>query len=174
MDADKDIDVTGVLSKKQYAIDAPRIIAEATAQRFPLALFIVDLDNFKNLNEKLGHDGADEVLTILAETMSRNVGHRGHVYRYGGDEFAAILPNHSLEEGAAIAKRLHAEVTGLEHFREIDATVTIGVAAWPKPVEDIQKVFHFADRLLLDGKDRGEKNAVHVTFPRLLHQSQRS
>jgi diguanylate cyclase (GGDEF)-like protein len=162
MSSEKEIDVTGAFRKEQYAKDAPMIFAEASEKNLPLTVLIVDLDNFKKLNEKVGHDGGDEVLRILAETMNRNVGHRGHVYRYGGDEFAAILPNHSLDEGAAIAKRLHAEVSGLEHFREIDATVTIGVAAWPKPVEDIQKVFHVADRLLLDGKTRGEKNKVHI------------
>jgi diguanylate cyclase (GGDEF)-like protein len=162
MSSEKDFDVTGVFRKDQYAKDAPVIFAEACETNLPLTVFVVDLDNFKKLNEKIGHDGADEVLRILAETMNRNIGHRGQVYRYGGDEFAAILPNHSLDEGAAIAKRLLAEVSGLEHFREIDATVTIGVAAWPNPIEDIQKVFHVADRLLLDGKNRGEKNKVHV------------
>lgn len=162
MSSEKELDVTGALRKEQYAKDAPMFFAEARERNLPLAVLVVDLDNFKKLNEKVGHDSADEVLRILAETMNRNVGHRGHVYRYGGDEFAIILPNHSLDEGAAIAKRLHAEVSGLDHFRGIDATVTIGVAAWPTPVEDIQEVFHVADRLLLDGKKRGEKNKVHV------------
>jgi len=162
MNTEKEIDVTGALRKEQYAKDAPVLFAEASKNNLPLTVFVVDLDNFKKLNERVGHDGADEVLRILAETMNRNIGHRGHVYRYGGDEFAVILPNHSLDEGAAVAKRLHAEVSGLKHFRTIDATVTIGVAAWPKPVEDIQKVFHIADRLLLDGKNRGERDKVHV------------
>jgi diguanylate cyclase (GGDEF)-like protein len=109
------------------------------------------------LNDKIGHDGADEVLKTLAGIMHKNIGHRGEVYRYGGDEFAVILPNHSLEEGAAIAKRLHSEISGSAHLRNVGATVTIGVAAWPTPVEDVQKVFTVADRLLLDGKNKGEK-----------------
>jgi len=162
MNTEKEVDVTGALRKEQYTKDAPMLFAEASDNNLPLTILVVDLDNFKKVNERVGHDGADEILQILAETMNRNIGHRGHVYRYGGDEFVIILPNHSLDEGAAIAKRLHAEVSGLSRFRKIATAVTIGVAAWPIPVQEIEKVFQVADRLLLDGKDKGQRNKVHI------------
>ena len=157
-----DKDVIGVFSKKQYEIDLPRIIAEATAIALPLAMLIIDIDDFKKVNDQVGHDGGDEVLRLIAGKADKSVGKRGSVYRWGGDEFVVLLPNHSLDEAAAMAQRLLFEYSQLLYPKSIAVTVTIGVSAWPIPVTDIQTLFAVADGLLLEGKKKGQKNKVHL------------
>ena len=157
-----DTDATGVLSKKQYLIDMPRILVEATESDLPLAILFLDIDEFKKVNEQVGHDGGDDVLRLIASKADKSVGIKGKVYRYGGDEFVVLLANHSLEEAAAVADRLHSECSKLQYPKNIAVTVTIGVSAWPTPVKDIQSLLKSADDLLLEGKKNGQRNKVHV------------
>jgi diguanylate cyclase (GGDEF)-like protein len=157
-----DTDATGVLSKKQYLIDMPHILVEATESDLPLAILFLDIDEFKKVNEQVGHDGGDDVLKLIASKAAKSVGIKGKVYRYGGDEFVVLLSNHSLEEAAAVADRLHSECSKLQYPKKIPVTVTIGVSAWPMPVKDIQSLLKSADDLLLEGKKKGQRNKVHI------------
>lgn len=157
-----DMDAIGVLSKKQYEIDLPRMTSESTKAELPLGLLIIDIDDFKKVNDQVTHQGGDEVLKLLAKKLRESVQGKGSVYRFGGDEFVVLLPNHSIEEAAAFARRLFVEVPKLTYPKNIAVTVTMGVSAWPIPVPDINNLFDVADNLLLDAKKKGRKNNIHV------------
>jgi diguanylate cyclase (GGDEF)-like protein len=161
----RDTDVTtGIPTKKQYVADLPAAILAADKERWPLALLILDIDDFKAVNSSVGHSGGDKVLEIVAQSLSRIVKLRGSAYRYAGDEFVAILPNHSLNEAVVLADRVRSDVAALQYPNGIKVTVTIGVSAYPIPSSDASQLFNEADKHLLEGKARGEKNAVHPTL----------
>jgi diguanylate cyclase (GGDEF)-like protein len=134
------------------------------ATKSPLAMLFVDIDDFKQVNNKLGHDGADEVLKHLANNLRRSVGTKGTAYRFGGDEFVILLPNYLLDEAAGIAKRLNSETAHLEYPQNISVTVTIGVSAWPTLIQDVETLFKTANNLVLEGKkQRSEEHCLHNT-----------
>jgi diguanylate cyclase (GGDEF)-like protein len=155
-----DIDaVTKIPSRKQYDADLPGFISKSKEQQMPLALLVIDLDYFKKLNELAGHDGADLVLHAVAQKIQKILQGKGTVYRYGGDEMVAVLPNFELGEAKVVAERLRKEVQRLQHLApDVKSTVTIGIAAYPNPVSNPEDLFAVADKKLLDTKKEGIRN----------------
>jgi diguanylate cyclase (GGDEF)-like protein len=95
----------------------------------PVAILFVDLDNFKQVNDKLGHDEGDKCLTIVVQTITTVLRQKGRLYRVGGDEFCVLLPNFSNSEAAATAERVRASIDGLKPFQgSVKITASIGFA----------------------------------------------
>lgn len=162
--AELDMDsLTGIPSPKQYEHDLLVAISNAQREGLPLALLMFDVDDFKQINSRLTHEGGDEALRLVAQSLSKGLKGKGSVYRrYNGDEFVALLPNHDLTEAAAVAVRLREGVAALKHSSGASITVTVGVSAYPEPTRDASVLYRNADQLLMDGKSRGEKNQVHA------------
>jgi diguanylate cyclase (GGDEF)-like protein len=95
-----------------------------------VALLFIDLDHFKQVNDQLSHTQGDQCLAMVARTISSVLRHRGKLYRVGGDEFCAMLPNFSVEEAAATAERIRGSIDALEPIGgKIKVTASIGVAS---------------------------------------------
>ncbi len=105
-------------------------IERATRQCYPLFLIMLDLDNFKHINDMKGHRAGDEILRILARVLKRSTrNYVDTVFRYGGDEFAIIIPQATLEQAEHIAERVR-----LNYLKEkVEGTsLSIGVASFDK------------------------------------------
>ncbi len=159
----KDIDATtDVFSRNQYEKDFPMFVSKTEGDGLPAGLLVVDLDNFKDINTAATHQGGDQALRMVAQSLKQNVGVKGAVYRYGGDEFVVLLPNSTIDEVAAVGRRLRSAVEQLRHPAGIALNVTIGASAYPESSSELAELFKNADQALLDGKSSGQKNAVHV------------
>jgi diguanylate cyclase (GGDEF)-like protein len=147
----------------------------ARAERYGHSYCVVlcDVDHFKSFNDRYGHLAGDEVLKQVAGAMRETLRSGDAAYRYGGEEFLAILPEQSLDSGARAAERLRREVEerGIPHeAKEPEAppvvTISAGVAALPadgtKSPDDLLKE---ADEALYRAKAKG-RNAVAVYDPR--------
>jgi len=125
-----------------------------------VAVLLFDLDNFKSVNDRFGHQSGDDVLLAASDLLTRIVGSDGEVGRYGGEEFLAVLPGKSSEEAMKIAEHL------LLHFRDLDMglrdltiTSSCGLASSLEK-DDAMKLVELADRRLFMAKDSGKDRVV--------------
>lgn len=124
----------------------------------PLGLMILDIDNFKPYNDEFGHPEGNKLLKGIAQIFLKSVREIDVVCRYGGDEFAIILPEVSRPEAEAVAERLRAAVENAKFERKI--TISIGLCMYV-PNTDRHELTSRADRALYQAKREG-KNRVCV------------
>jgi len=127
----------------------------------PLSMLLMDLDDFKRLNDRHGHAAGDEVLMNIAGQMNANVRETDLLARYGGEEFVILTPNTDLHGAVALAEkiRMSVETTSQiidESMRPIRVTISCGVAQYDG---DRKRFFQAADRALYRAKAEG-KNCV--------------
>jgi len=128
----------------------------------PFSLILIDLDNFKNLNDTQGHHHGDYVLKIVASILKECTRSYDIVARYGGDEFAVVLPHSSKETSMSIAERIRKNVTvnpRLMPYPHI--SLSLGIAVFPIDAENQEEVLQRADEALYKAKKLG-KNKVCV------------
>jgi diguanylate cyclase (GGDEF)-like protein len=133
-------------------------VATAKVNRTPFALLMMDVDNFKIVNDTLGHATGDEVLRIVAERIQASLRKTDTVARIGGDEFAALLPGvHSMEEGRRIATHVLAQVSAPIFVRgcEVPVSVSVGVTDYPAGGEDSTSLMQNADTAMYRAKALG-------------------
>ncbi|ACL69988.1 sensor domain-containing diguanylate cyclase [Halothermothrix orenii] len=130
--------------------------------KHPLTLIIMDIDNFKQVNDRFGHLVGDKVLKELAHLLKHNLREGDLIARYGGEEFAIILPETELKQGEFIAKRLRKLISDneivLDNNRSLYITVSIGVAQYNKKWSQ-EEFIDKADQALYKAKEAG-KNRV--------------
>ncbi|WP_286240070.1 diguanylate cyclase [Neptuniibacter halophilus] len=138
----------------------------------PLSVIMVDMDNFKAINDGHGHQAGDECLQAVANVLKATIRRAGdYVIRYGGDEFTLVLANTDKNAAVQLAEKIRTQVSGenpacqqLNSFlTPLQLSVTLGVATEEKPAPEASpdSLIHNADSVLVAGKGRGEKNAVH-------------
>lgn len=130
---------------------------------YSFALLVIDLDNFKSVNDTYGHTFGDKFLQEFAATIKEAL-HRGDILaRYGGDEFVVILPQIESEQPYLMAERIMAHVKGLTvngpDGAKIKATVSIGISVCPDHAQDVKELFVFADNMMYKAKAEG-KNRI--------------
>lgn len=108
----------------------------------------------RKVNDTSGHQAGDAVLTELARRLKKTVSGKGFAYRYGGEEFAVILPNHTTDEALAVAERVRRSVEG-EAVGGLSVTSSYGVALVPAHASTIEQWLKKADEALYDAKHLG-------------------
>ena len=128
-----------------------------------LALLVVDIDHFKQFNDQFGHARGDEVLQQVAERLGNGVRRGDHVCRFGGEEFAVILPGTDGSEAASVAESLR-EIVASTASSDAPVTVSIGVASTrDREFASVDELFQAADRALYQAKDQGRNRVVRFT-----------
>jgi diguanylate cyclase len=123
-----------------------------------LSIGLLDVDNFKKLNDELGHGAGDVALKSLAEVVSKALRPMDLVARYGGEEFVVLLPNTPVAEGEQILTRLQRSLTGglfMHEQKQVFVTFSAGVTAY-RPGERIEVALERADEALYEAKRTGK------------------
>jgi diguanylate cyclase (GGDEF)-like protein len=147
--------LTNCLNRRAFERQLEKHFQAATERSQPMSLIIIDLDLFKSINDNYGHPFGDEVLRRLAEPLLEERANGAIPARIGGEEFALILPHHSIEEAAEIAERVRqrAEMITLPELA-CRVTVSCGVAsAFNSRSPD--SLFAAADKALYRAKTSG-------------------
>jgi diguanylate cyclase (GGDEF)-like protein/putative nucleotidyltransferase with HDIG domain len=161
-DAETDA-LTLLRNHRCFQTDLREALALGASTRSRLSLVLVDIDNFKSINDRFGHPVGDQVLTILA-TLLRDEYGDAQAYRIGGEEFALLLPDEGDQDAYAATERLHARLwqTPFPHGEPV--TVSAGIAAYPETAADRDELLRVADGALYWAKDHG-KNRSCVYSP---------
>jgi diguanylate cyclase (GGDEF)-like protein len=139
-------------------------IGRATRHQQRFALLVIDLDNFKSVNDTYGHHVGDQFLQEFATTLRHALRLEDVVARYGGDEFVAILPELAGDEAYAAAERLVAMASEVLAIApdggRAKASVSIGMAVYPDHADNKKDLFLLADNMMYKAKAEGKNRAV--------------
>jgi PleD family two-component response regulator len=176
-------ELTGLANSRYFKQFLAQIVEKARLKRFPVTLFLFDIDNFKRYNDQYGHGGGDEILKQLANLMRRCVRDHDLVARISGDEFAVIFwekegPRTPREPRPQIGNRTPQETQDiLDRFRRLLATqdfpglgaggkgcltISGGLAVYPYDAQDVNKLIEAADQQLMFGAKRSGRNSIHL------------
>lgn len=132
----------------------------------PLNFVMIDLDGFKAINDRFGHAAGDLALKSVAEVLRRQVRTSDLAFRWGGDEFALVLPGVDREEAAAAAKRF-AELIGELEVEGQRLRASVGIASFPDDGADPEALLKFADALMYQDKARASRQPAGAQSPAL-------
>ncbi|MHB1021767.1 MAG: GGDEF domain-containing protein [Acidobacteriaceae bacterium] len=155
--------LTGLANRRYFDTYFAWVWQQAIQQKHPLSLVMIDIDYFKNLNDKYGHLYGDIVLAHIARALQQGLRRKeDFVARYGGEEFVVLLPNMTLEDAQKLAERLRISVKSSEMpladagQTVMPATISCGVASlYPTSENAQQELIHTADRALYKAKAGG-------------------
>jgi diguanylate cyclase (GGDEF)-like protein len=144
--------VTGVYSHRHFQDRVRQETARAARARSPLSVLMVDLDDFKRVNDEHGHQAGDRVLRAIAGALRAAVRTSDVVARYGGDEFVVLMPDTEAEEAEAVAARAEAAVAELPHpmadGSTINVTCSVGLALHPRDGRSGKELLRAADKAM--------------------------
>jgi len=156
--------LTGLLNRRAFDALLAEEVERARRLEHPLALVVLDLDYFKNINDLHGHPVGDAVLAAAARIFEAEVRTIDRVARIGGEEFAVMLMETSAAEATIVAKRLVSAVRArpvvLADGTSLAVTVSAGVAALPPYGESDASFLKTADEALYEAKRKGRDRAV--------------
>lgn len=159
---------TGLLTAEEWRLRVSNELVRNTRTRVPFAVLMVDLDRFKRVNDTYGHMAGDRVLRAVAETITAQLRAYDSVGRWGGEEFAVLLPQ-ILDRGARdVAERIRLAVDVLAVTVTIDDTThtitdlsaSVGVAGFPDTATTVDGLVHAADTAMYRAKRAGRNTVV--------------
>jgi diguanylate cyclase (GGDEF)-like protein len=142
--------LTKLLNRRAFSARMEVEIGRATRYRRQFAVVLCDLDGFKSVNDRHGHLTGDDVLSQAAAALQSSVRAADAVFRIGGDEFAVILPETTVEQMAPVLRRLDRAVA--EACLEMGVDASFGVAMFPADGEDADSLFRAADAAMYTHK----------------------
>lgn len=153
--------LTGCYNRRSFELQLERDLHLATRMRQPLSLIMLDLDNFKHINDQAGHDAGDVALCMLADSLRAELRAVDTPARFGGDEFVIILPQANTEGAVLVAERLRQRIEQTEVPEFGKVTASFGVATFPAHASSRDTLVVAADRALYNSKDAG-RNRVSL------------
>ncbi len=156
--------LTGLHNRRYMSGQLDSLVKRAALGGDPVAALLIDIDHFKKINDGFGHDVGDEVLREFALRLASNVRAIDLPCRYGGEEFAVIMPDTQLADALRIAERIRMHVSGspfrVAHGSELlTVTISIGVSATNGPDDPPEALMKRADEAVYEAKKSG-RNAV--------------
>jgi diguanylate cyclase (GGDEF)-like protein len=156
-------ELTGLYNRRFMEETLPRMVAHAERRNAPVAVLMLDLDHFKQVNDRYGHAVGDAVLREVGALLLENLRRMDVACRYGGEELTVLLPDCSAMDALVRAQEICGRVRGLRDRSGSGlpaVTISIGVAAWPEHGEQIARVIEAADAALYVAKRQGRDRAV--------------
>ena len=157
--------LTGLPNKRAVTDALKRTFAQAATTKAPLALILLDLDHFKQVNDQRGHAVGDQVLANVGATLRGVLRARDFAGRNGGEEFALLLPDTEIDAALEIAERVRGAIAEISlPGTDVSVTASIGVAGFPGQASTLDRLERLADAALYLAKRQG-RNRVELAEP---------
>ncbi len=157
--------LTGIYNRQFFDRQLPVEIERAMRSGTALSMLVADIDDFKRINDDLGHKKGDEALAAVADIIRRNLRKIDTPFRYGGEEIVILLPGTPEFEAVHTAERLRRVIQQHRGFRDgrgnpREVTVSVGVAVYPDTAKTGDQLFSQADEAMYRAKQRGKNQVV--------------
>lgn len=154
--------LTGLLNRSGLN----KAIEEEMEKLSTFCVLMLDIDNFKSVNDTYGHVFGDEVLKNLANVLSSCTGKKDKVFRYGGEEFLVLLPKSEIKDALVVAEKIRKTFSEIryEHIDDGEKTFTVSIGAEDckyKKYKSIQKLIEDCDSALYEAKNTGKNRVVY-------------
>lgn len=152
--------LTRLYNRRTYDSEIESELARSQRYRSPLSLILFDIDFFKKINDKYGHNTGDKVLVSIAKLVEGSIRETDSVYRVGGEEFAVIIPETRVEVGRKLAEKLRSKIENYPFEIGTKVTISLGLAGFHPGITKDQ-LYKNADKALYRAKNGG-RNRVEV------------
>ena len=153
--------LTHLLNRRGFEEHATLLLAHARRQRTPATLAYLDLDDFKRVNDRMGHRAGDGVLRTVAGALANDIREGDLAARVGGDEFLLLLPGAGVDEATSLLERLHQALCDSLRDHGWPVTVSVGAMSFARPPMSLQEMVSRSDACMYRAK-QGGKNRVCV------------
>jgi diguanylate cyclase (GGDEF)-like protein len=149
------------LTNRLFFLDLANIeINKSLRHQEPLTIAYFDIDNFKTVNDQFGHSVGDRLLCLVANTAKNNLRNIDIIARFGGDEFAILLPRTSYDVAEIVLQRLKSTLLASMEQQNWSVTFSIGAITFNTPPTSVSQMIEKADNLMYSAKKKG-KNLLH-------------
>jgi diguanylate cyclase (GGDEF)-like protein len=155
--------LTGLANRRQFISLAENEIGRFYRYGRPVSMLLIDIDMFKAVNDRFGHDVGDRMIEHIATLCEENKRAPDVVARVGGEEFAILLPETDMENSRAVAERLRRKVAAAPlnvSGIQVPATISVGVSEFNAPMNGVSDLMKLADRMLYAAKRAGRNRVV--------------
>ncbi|GMU36600.1 MAG: hypothetical protein AMXMBFR22_07910 [Phycisphaerae bacterium] len=166
--------LTGLHNRRYFDEMLRRRFAEAERYGHVISCMMIDVDDFKTVNDRLGHAEGDRRLVLAASVIRRQMRVSDVGARFGGDEFVILLPHTDREQAKTLARRISAELIAAQHENNVECptTLSIGVAdTIALEPRDAERLLQAADQALYDAKNTGKNRVESAPMPARLQEA---
>jgi len=153
-------ELTGLLNRRSLNEILVSEVVRHSRYGGVFSLMVLDIDRFKSFNDTYGHLAGDKILREVGAVMKNTIREADQAFRYGGDEFAILLPQTSAEAASIVAERVRQEITSRAKIDNISVTISLGMASWPADGISPNDVIAAADSALYQAKHAGGNQSI--------------
>ena len=154
--------LTGVSNSRSFLEYATQEFARQRRYNHPVSVGFLDCDNFKRVNDRHGHAAGDQLLCLIALTISQTIREVDMVARLGGDEFVILLPESDQKAAATVGKKVREALR--RAAGDLGVTFSMGMVTYLEPPHTVDEMLNSADQLMYQAKRAGKNTTRHQVF----------
>jgi diguanylate cyclase (GGDEF)-like protein len=154
--------LTGALNRRAFFDIAEYELNRSQRYEHAITMAYIDLDNFKQVNDRLGHAVGDNLLITVTKTIASNIRSTDILSRFGGDEFVILLPETPADAAATFLEKIQFQLNQAMSARDWPVSFSIGAITYPKSPPGVDEVIKKADTLMYEVKRSGKNRLLHI------------